>query len=375
MLSSARLRDGGDGHDIVEGQAVAGVRLDAVLGGERGGIGDALQLGRPLLALDMGVAAGVELDDRRAEPDRGLDLRFGRLDEQADADVRRAQPVDEIGQMVVLAGGVEPALGGPLLALSGTMQAACGLWRRAIASISSVAAISRFSGRSISAISRSMSSSVMWRRSSRRWAVMPSAPGLGGHAPRGPGRDAAAARVPDGRDMVDVDAEAERAGSRGGAAPGLDRRDRRQLRRQVVGGVGRDVDPDQRIERHAEVDLPPERSTSAASAMTSPPASSIAAIASRDDRPVVTTSSTISTRCAGLEREAAAKLERPFGPLDEHRRLAQRPAHFMADDHPAHRRRDDRVDRLAHPPGSLAASARASRSARAGSISTRAHCR
>ena len=63
------LRDGGDGHDIVEGQAVAGVRLDAVLGGERGAVGDALQLGGALLAVDMGVAAGVELDDRRAEPE------------------------------------------------------------------------------------------------------------------------------------------------------------------------------------------------------------------------------------------------------------------------------------------------------------------
>ena len=68
------LRDGGDGDDIVEGQAVAGVRLDAVLGRERGAVGDALQLGRALLALGMGVAAGVELDDRRAEPDRGGDL-------------------------------------------------------------------------------------------------------------------------------------------------------------------------------------------------------------------------------------------------------------------------------------------------------------
>ena len=41
---------------------------------ERGGVGDAAQLGGARLALDMGVAAGVELDDRRAEPDRGLDL-------------------------------------------------------------------------------------------------------------------------------------------------------------------------------------------------------------------------------------------------------------------------------------------------------------
>ena len=41
---------------------------------ERGGVGEAAELGRALLAVEMGVAAGVELDDRRAEPDRRLDL-------------------------------------------------------------------------------------------------------------------------------------------------------------------------------------------------------------------------------------------------------------------------------------------------------------
>ena len=70
MLSSASCGMAAIGHDIVEGQAVAGVRLDAVLGGERGRVGDALQLGGALLALDMGIAAGVELDHRRAEPQR-----------------------------------------------------------------------------------------------------------------------------------------------------------------------------------------------------------------------------------------------------------------------------------------------------------------
>ena len=62
--------------------------LDAVLRGERGGVGEAAQLGGARLAVQMGVAAGVELDDRRAEADRGLDLGRIGLDEQADADVR-----------------------------------------------------------------------------------------------------------------------------------------------------------------------------------------------------------------------------------------------------------------------------------------------
>ena len=69
-----------------------------------------------------------------------------------------AELVDVIGEMIVLAGGVEPALGRALLALLGDDAGgvrACGAARSP--SISSVAAISRFSGRSISAISRSMS--------------------------------------------------------------------------------------------------------------------------------------------------------------------------------------------------------------------------
>ena len=65
MLSSAQLGDGGDRLDVVEGEAVAGMGLDAVLGGERGGVGEAAQLVGARLALEMGVAAGVELDDRR----------------------------------------------------------------------------------------------------------------------------------------------------------------------------------------------------------------------------------------------------------------------------------------------------------------------
>ena len=59
---------------------------------------------------------------------------------------------------------------------SGTRHTACGFVASAIRSMSSVAAISKFSGFEISAFSRAMSSSRMWRRSSRKCAVMPSAP-------------------------------------------------------------------------------------------------------------------------------------------------------------------------------------------------------
>ncbi len=94
---------------------------------------------------------------------------------------------------------------------SGTRQAACGRGLERDARPSpSVAAISRLSGLAISALRRAMSSSRMWRRSSRRCAVMPSAPASiailrRAHRIGMP----PAARVADGRDVVDVDAEAK----------------------------------------------------------------------------------------------------------------------------------------------------------------------
>ena len=208
------LRDGGDGSDIVEGQAVAGVGLDAVLGRQRGAVGDALKLGGALLALDMGVAAGVELDHRSAEPERRVDLLLARLDEQADADVRGAELVDIISEVIVLAGGVEPALGGPLLALFGDDAGG------------------------VRAVGEGDRQHLLGRRhlEVQRQVdlghqpvdvvvgdVPPVLAQMGGDAvgAGGGGHDrrphrvgmVAAARVPDGRDMVDIDAEAQLAAS------------------------------------------------------------------------------------------------------------------------------------------------------------------
>jgi hypothetical protein len=60
------------------------------------------------------------------------------------------------------------------------------------------------------AFSRAMSSSRMWRRSSRRCAVMPSAPASTRELRRRHRIGClAAARVADGRDVIDVDAEAQ----------------------------------------------------------------------------------------------------------------------------------------------------------------------
>ncbi len=45
----------------------------------RQGIGEALQFCRALFPVDMGVAAGVEFDDRRAEQQRSIELALKRL--------------------------------------------------------------------------------------------------------------------------------------------------------------------------------------------------------------------------------------------------------------------------------------------------------
>src|SRR4029079_17798846 len=93
------LRDGGDGNDVVEGEAVPGVRLDAVLDGERGAIAEPLEFDGPLFAHDMGISAGVEFDDRGAEAERRFDLSLGRLDEQADPEAGLFQSVHHWGEI------------------------------------------------------------------------------------------------------------------------------------------------------------------------------------------------------------------------------------------------------------------------------------
>ncbi len=96
---------------------MTGMAFEAELGAQGRRLGDPLQLGLLGLPLDLAVAAGVQFDDRRTQRDRGLQLAGVGLDEQRDADAGIAQARDQGLQVVVLTGGVEPALGGPLLAL------------------------------------------------------------------------------------------------------------------------------------------------------------------------------------------------------------------------------------------------------------------
>ena len=92
---------------------------------------------------------------------------------------------------------------------SGTRQAAWGRVASAMATIASVAAISKLSGTPSFSFSAAMSPSRIWRRSSRRCAVMPSAPRLDGEQSRTHRIGIRlAAGVADRGDVVDIHAEA-----------------------------------------------------------------------------------------------------------------------------------------------------------------------
>ena len=103
------------------------------------------------------------------------------------------------------------------------------------------------------------------------------------------------------------------------------------------------------------------------------PAARATSIVSRVDPPVVTTSSTTSTRSLGSKRETAPQAQRPVLPLGEDRAHAERPADLLADDDAAERRRQHDVGtkRRARASASAAPQASASR----GCCSTSAHCR
>ncbi len=207
------LRNGGDRLDIVEGEAVAGMGLDAVLGREGRCVGDAAQLRRPFFPLQMGVTTGMELDDRCPKADRGLDLAWVGLDEQADSDPRLAEPGDEGMEVIVLPRRVEAALGRPFFPFLG--HDAGGV--RAVAKRD----LQHLLGRRHFEVERNGE-----LRPKRLDILVPNVASvlaeMGGDAVgAGFGGEQgrfhrigmiAAARVPDGRDMVDIDAEAEVTG-------------------------------------------------------------------------------------------------------------------------------------------------------------------
>ena len=108
-IELAHLGDRRDRRDIVIGQAVAGMDLDAVLRGECRRVGQAAQFLGLGLAGKLGIAARVQLDDRRTEAECSLDLARIGFDKQGDADLRPAELADEMLEMIVLAGRARPA--------------------------------------------------------------------------------------------------------------------------------------------------------------------------------------------------------------------------------------------------------------------------
>ena len=204
------LRDGSDRDDIVIGQAMAGVRLDPVLPRQRGGVGEAAEFGGAFLALHMRIAAGVEFDDGRLQPHRRLDLARVGFDEQADANARVGQARHDRGKMVVLAGGVEPALGRALLALFG--DDAGGVRRMAQRNRQHLVGrrhfeVERQVGRGLDAGEVVIADVAAVFAQMRGDAVSADRRDNLGRADRI--RMIAAARVADRRDMVDVDAQAQ----------------------------------------------------------------------------------------------------------------------------------------------------------------------
>ncbi len=62
----------------------------------------------------VGIGAGVQLDDRRAERRRGLDLRRVGIDEKTDADATLGERLDRRRERLALPDDVEAAFGGDL---------------------------------------------------------------------------------------------------------------------------------------------------------------------------------------------------------------------------------------------------------------------
>ena len=180
MLSSTISRQGGDRARRVVVEAVAGVALQAELRGLRRRDAQAAEfvVGALALALRQRVApgAGVQLDHRRAQRGAGASAST-----DGSTNIETRMPARVSSATKGFSESWPPMTSRPpsvvrSVRFSGTRQQACGRMRSAMSSICSVAAISKLSGLAIAAFRRRMSSSWMWRRSSRRCAVMPSAP-------------------------------------------------------------------------------------------------------------------------------------------------------------------------------------------------------
>ena len=108
------LRDGGDGDHVIERQAMPCVRFDAVLGAQRCRIRQAAQF--DAIGITMRVFARVQLDHRRTQAQRRVDLARVGFDKQADPYPRVEQLRNQRREVVVLSRRVEATLCRALLA-------------------------------------------------------------------------------------------------------------------------------------------------------------------------------------------------------------------------------------------------------------------
>ncbi len=131
--------------------------------------------GRIAVEGGLAIAARVQLDHRRPEG-RAASITAGSGSTNSETGSPPRLATGCAGRGDRARRRCRGALGSSSSRFSGTRQAACGRVSSAIATISSVAAISKLRGTVRPRLSAAMSVSRIWRRSSRRCAVMPSAP-------------------------------------------------------------------------------------------------------------------------------------------------------------------------------------------------------
>lgn len=147
-MPDVQLADGedlGDGGNVVYGQSVSGVDDQAQIAGEMRAVLDALELPDLFgVALCVGICAGVQLDNGRADIIGGLDLPVVGIDKQGHAYARVGQDFGEPGNFSCCANTSKPPSVVISCRFSGTMHTSSGITLSAFSSISSVNAISRF---------------------------------------------------------------------------------------------------------------------------------------------------------------------------------------------------------------------------------------
>src|SRR5262252_4804519 len=127
-MSDVKLHHFGKRRDCLSGrkiETVPGMHFQPSAVCESGTANDAIELGRRRLPARDRIApgSGMDLDDRRADLDRGLDLRRLGGDEQRNPYAGIGQFSDYATQRVLVCGSVETSFGRSLLAANWPMPA------------------------------------------------------------------------------------------------------------------------------------------------------------------------------------------------------------------------------------------------------------